>query len=101
MASDLIRIDDVIEIIKNYGKDAIGDGLQALDPVDDIAMLARAIAFIPTVDAVEVVRCKDCLNGKQIPRYDLYVGCMVLDKVMCGDDYCSWGVKQDGGDRGE
>jgi hypothetical protein len=52
----------------------------------------------PTVDAVEVVRCKDCLNGKQIPRSDLYVECMVLGKVMCGDDYCSWGVKPDGGD---
>ena len=48
------------ELIKNFGKGAIEDGQYALDSVDDIILLASAVDLIPAVDAVEVVRCKDC-----------------------------------------
>lgn len=44
-----------------------------------------------TVDAVPVVRCKDCKH------YDNYIGdCMECDRFVCDDDYCSFGELKDG-----
>ena len=56
----------------------------------------------PEVDAVEVVRCKDCKHYK-------YRMCELIGNIMDGyyhgtfdvkrpDDFCSYGAKMDGGD---
>ena len=54
----------------------------------------------PTVDAVEVVRCKDCKhNGtwKCHMEYDEYYSEADIHHEMHGDDdFCSYGVKKDG-----
>ena len=49
------------------------------------------LANAPTVDAVEVVRCKDCTqyNGH---RYCRYIELIVLD-----NDFCSYGERKDNG----
>lgn len=39
----------VIELINNYGKEAVEDGVKALDPVDDIVILAKSVELIPAV----------------------------------------------------
>lgn len=49
MASDLVRRKDVLALV-------IGGGEFAFIPADKIKA-------IPAVDAVEVVRCKDCKEG--------------------------------------
>ncbi len=60
----------------------------------------------PTIDAVEVVRCKDCLHSRELNKYEkqLYldecVGCTrhsvsYHDAVMMGDDFCSYGERRD------
>ena len=59
--TEYIEREKVKEVIKDYGKGAIEDGQQTLDPVDDILLLHGAIDMIPTADVVEVVRCKDCI----------------------------------------
>ena len=41
-------------LIKNFGKDAIRDGKRALDPVDDIILLASGVDLIPAVDVAPV-----------------------------------------------
>ena len=57
----------------------------------------------PTVDAVPVVRCKDCVNGtvfvnKQVAEY---VDCVVDDySVRKPTDYCSYGERKEGADNG-
>ena len=62
---------------------------------------AEDIEDAPTVDAVEVVRCKDCLNCgmKASIKFDGYREdarlCMVQHAVVLPDDYCSRGVKMD------
>ena len=43
---------------------------------------------IPTIDAVEVVRCKDCFH------YESDV-CNVTDTVCDDDDYCSYGERKE------
>ena len=60
---------------------------------------ALQIAIAPTVDAVPVVRCKDCKyrfknNGHSRD------GCPIIDANiwMDGDDFCSHGERKDGDD---
>lgn len=47
---ECIEREKVIELIENYGKDAVNDGVTELDPVKDIKILADAVKLIPTVD---------------------------------------------------
>lgn len=53
--------------------------------------IRRVIDEAPTVDAVPVVRCKDCTqyNGH---RYCRYTELIVLD-----NDFCSYGERKDNG----
>lgn len=54
------------------------DGSQRLDTEHDYEEVARYIEECPTVDAVPVVRCRDCRYYKE------------------PDDYCSNGVRKGG-----
>ena len=56
----------------------------------------NTIADAPTVDAVEVVRCKDCRFI--IDREDGTHGCYLHFLEDCKpDDYCSYGERKDNG----
>lgn len=53
----------------------------------------------PTVDAVLVVRCKDCKYA-YINSFSALPGealCSSSGKVMQQDDFCSYGERKDGG----
>lgn len=59
---------------------------------------AEDIDNAPTVDAVPVVRCKDCKHswedlGGLTCSHGVCVDCVVL-----GDFYCSYGERKDGAD---
>ena len=59
-------------------------------------MCKFAIHFVKKaklVDAVEVVRCKDC---KRMKDYNDKQHCEAFGVYVNGDDYCSHGVKKDG-----
>jgi len=51
----------------------------------------------PSVDAVEVVRCKDC--RKYIPCQKLPIGtskwCDLFDRATCEMNYCGWGERRE------
>ena len=56
-----------------------------------------------TVDAVEVVRCKDCVNGTVFVNKQgaEYVDCVLDDySVRKPTDYCSYGKQKEGDDNG-
>ena len=65
--------------------------------------LATAIRFAPTIDAVPVVRCKDCKHWKFAQHINDNL-CHRFD----GDpwiptepnDFCSYGVRKEGADNG-
>ena len=63
--------------------------------------LLDAINNTPTIDAVEVVRCRECLNCgmKAAIKYDGYRDdvrlCILHGIPVLPDDYCSGGVKMD------
>ena len=55
----------------------------------------EAIDRLPAADVVEVVRCKDCrfYASKQSSLCDMH------NTAVNAEDYCSYGVKNDGGER--
>ena len=57
------------------------------------AIVKRAIEDAPVVDAVEVVRCKDCiytrkLYGRLVCKYGTCSGC-----ILCEDFFCATGER--------
>ena len=56
---------------------------------------------VPTIDAVPVVRCKDCVNGTVFVNKQgaEYVDCVLDDySVRKPTDYCSYGERKEGAD---
>lgn len=66
----------------------IGGVLQYVIPYSDIVNA-------PTIDAAEVVRCRDCAARDTVscPLY-LWLGGKVVSDV-CDDDYCSYGKRKE------
>lgn len=62
--------------------------------IDDVE---EAIEEVPTIDAVPVVRCKDCKFRKDV----LDNGCFLCNRKMIGmvrpDDFCSFGERKEDG----
>ncbi len=63
--------------------------------ITDYNIAIYAVKDAPTVDAVPVVRCADCIRFR--PDDDVWGWCTVSGKMRC-KDYCSYGVRKDGGD---
>ena len=62
----------------------------------DEAVLASDIKNAPTVDAVPVVRCKDCA----VP-HNKYTGCPKLNGLVTPPDfYCPFGERKEGANNG-
>ncbi len=55
------------------------------------------IAEAPTVDAVEVVRCKDCKHYDEADSFNCKYAFMKLRRP---DDFCSYGERKDGDGNG-
>lgn len=50
----------------------------------------------PTIDAVEVVRCKDCKFGVYEKGRGIYhIRCEILEFLFQDDDYCSYGERRE------
>lgn len=65
----------------------------ALCPLDEVSGVIDAC---PTVDAVIVTRCEDCVHWDDDPdTYGADDGpkgkCMKSFETMCADDFCSYG----------
>lgn len=64
-----------------------------------------AVDVQPTIDAVEVVRCKDCVKSRPLNRGDRLenqyvdgcVWCMEHSNGVYEDDFCSYGERKDDG----
>lgn len=81
-------------------KKFIEDGLNNPDRMaafghDAIEILAE-IEYAPTMDAVEVVRCKDCKQWNVHGTYGKKIlgECGLLGKIMNYEDFCSRGERR-------
>lgn len=74
---------------EDKGKESFGIHLS----LDDAHMITRALSTAPTVDAVPVVRCRDC---KHMCRDNVGVFCKVWHGYNgCGEDgFCSYGERR-------
>ena len=59
----------------------------------DISEAIRIMDDATTVDAVEVVRCKDCKRYSQSSLCNLYLS---VSHEMKPDDFCSYGERREG-----
>lgn len=71
-------------------EDRIDDGIP--HKLTRAYMLAEQIERAPTIDAIPVVRCKDC---KYFIRADYYTECDKVLRVVFPDDYCSRGERRE------
>lgn len=62
--------------------------------VDELLGCIGEVVNAPTVDAVEVIRCKDCVSGE--PYLDNCIHCCVHDTIMLPDGFCSDGERKGG-----
>lgn len=69
----------------------------------DEAVLTSDIKNAPTVDAVEVVRCRDCI-GRSTWYNDAEYGCAICGMsgmyLKSEDGYCSYELRKGGDDNG-
>ena len=73
------------------------------DTEEDFERVNDIFDYAPTVEAVVVTRCKDCVHWNDDPdTYGADDGpkgkCMKSFETMCADDFCSYGERKDGGD---
>ena len=67
-----------------------------------ILLAAETALRMPKVDAVEVVRCKDCIHYVQMPgsvvdyRCSIFCGCYERPYPMEADGFCSYGERREG-----
>lgn len=64
-------------------------------------LVGAMIDEMPTVDAVEVVRCKDCIACDRPPfpptiKLEHGCWCVINDHIVSLDDFCSYGETVDG-----
>ena len=66
------------------------------------AIVKFALGKAPTIDAVEVVRCKDCKYGDwDSEPHDAMVCMRTKDGFWrSGNDFCSYGERKGGGSNG-
>ena len=66
----------------------------------------KQIADAPTIDAVEVVRCRDCKHLNVLNRKELYAHCPKTNTVFLPfeldtrEHFCSLGERKEGADNG-
>ena len=76
-------------------------GLLSLSEVSLLEMVKDDIDEAPTVDAVPVVRCRECKYRFKNNGHDKS-GCPIIDANiwMDDDDFCSHGERKEGADNG-
>ena len=97
----LIDADWVLEHIKPY---ELSDEDWSVTGGTAIRLIHNAIDQAPTIDAVPVVRCKDCKHLNVVNRKELYAHCPKTNTVFLPfeldtrEHFCSLGERKEGAD---
>ena len=95
MGRRLIDADTLSGKIKEYGKAAVDAGNLSLDTVDATVEILRIIGNAPTVDAVPVVRCRECKHSYESisGRFCSMGPC--VDCIVPEGFFCSYGERKE------
>ena len=88
---DLIRKQTILNMI---------DNVQFGNITHKLSQLHEAVRNYPSVDAVEVVQCKDCDNFQTDWETAFANGrhyCAVMDSIMPPEGFCSYGERKTDG----
>ena len=82
------------------GKRIIFRDIDNLPTIVTLEKLHKIILKFPIVDAVEVVRCKDCQFSREVDIREPKYKCINICREGCtqwldSDDYCSYGVRKE------
>ena len=95
------RLIDADALLRDIGEEPMNwtDTQAEVQEYVDWKRTVATINSAPTIDAVEVVRCKECRFG----RIDYWLGetcivCGLTRRIANLDGYCNEGVKQDADD---
>lgn len=92
-----MRLIDADALIKRHCEDCNAD-VQESCKTDAVCSLLIWLAEEPTVDAVPVVRCKDCEDYSSGICWHPYItGSCDCDVEKEPDGFCDWGNRKDGG----
>lgn len=99
----LIDEDEIVKALDEASKKQT-DIMDALRKQLLVNFAKQVLSAAPTVDAVEVVRCKDCFYCRkyneiwQLPKRDVLL-CIRLyggdGEEVSAEDYCSWGERRE------
>lgn len=99
----LIDADWVLEHIKPY---ELSDEDWSVTGGTAIRLIHNAIDGAPTVDAMPVVRCRECKHLNVVNRKELYAHCPKTNTVFLPFEldtreyFCSLGERKEGADNG-
>ena len=99
----LIDADWVLEHIKPY---ELSDEDWSVTGGTAIRLIHNAIDGAPTIDAVPVVRCRECKHLNVVNRKELYAHCPKTNTVFLPfeldtrEHFCSLGERKEGADNG-
>lgn len=75
-------------------RDVMGLTIVSPEAMNYANAVAVAIANAPTIDAVEVVRCRDCIYASTTKFSSKRVACAYWAQMVSADGYCSNGVTE-------
>lgn len=90
--SDLIsRVDAIDALNKEYHGMVSDESMK-------IYQIKNWLSALPSADAVEVVRCKDCKYRRENCGMGDHRWCDVLKMTTRADDFCSYGKRREDGE---
>ena len=95
MGQRLIDAEAMQREIKEYGKAAIDAGNLSIDTVDSTVEILRILDAAPTVDAVPVVRCRECKHSYESVSGLCCTMGPCVDCIVPEDFYCSYGEREE------
>ena len=85
-----MRLIDADELKAVYIPSEIKEFEKMMVPVE---VVLQNIDDMPTVDAVEVVRCKDCVRYLQTD--EVWGRCTITPYLLRKKDFCSYGLRKE------
>ena len=87
-----VAVENIEEWLNSVGTALIGKGLSYTGE------LMGCIEDTPTIDAITVVRCRDCKKHSSSVFYPDMFFCPEHGRYMNPDGYCSYGEREEGAD---
>lgn len=90
-----MRLIDADELVSKI--DELSEGAGFYKPIYE--GFSKAVKNQPTIDAVPVVRCKDCKYHRIMETKESFLwwhNCKLLCADIDEDDFCSYGERKDG-----